>query len=422
MTSHCYALIIAALVATTGAREGLAATFEKHCVTASEKICGLRMSGEIISGDYVKFLIAIGTPTSELCGERKSAGEAISWSATGNAHQAIERLKKLRIEAYCAERQSKSAAAPARKVLDQIPDSYSVPEHVTLFLNSPGQGFHEGMLIAHEVLQLGIRTAVWEGDECDSACALVFIAGSYWWKAYHHPCRLLHSRGRLRFHAPFTQISALQANVRAVYATAIQDAATLGTVLGSKSRDRASFDGGVPWMRPELFIELLGKGPGEFVVIDTIDNAARFNIMLAGLGHAVQLTPSVIEKACFNFRDWRNGLSAKKDDDVDQDGSKPTWKSLGTVWAKRPGDWNVSRVQGNGGDCFVRFKVRNIRDFGRSSDDDLEISINERDVEGTNARRWASVPIWTMLEPRTMLSGPAKQREMHDRYCSFNMP
>lgn len=396
---------------------GMAAEFSYRCEqNGSEEVCGIELSGKIKPGDFVKLESLLFQNDENFC--ENGSGERYYFS---DAERKIDLRKMKKIKDACGEDGGKLIV---RDEMIKRAVSSSGPGELALFLNSPGGTLSEGLLMAHSVYQMGIKTIVWDGETCESSCALIFMAGSYRWKAYHHHCRYLHPRAKLQFHAPYSEINAI-ANVATVYSNAISDVAMLGSILGAKSRDRASFDGGVPWMRAELFLELLAKGPGEFVEIARVDDLARYNIMLTSYQKPNALKPADVDGLCWSFREWRVGNSAISTDDEGSDNSARkavTWKSL----ERKQVEDGVSEVvvQGNGGSCHIKFadsataKETDFRDW-------IDIAINDRNQEADDARRWVGVPTWTILDPSTEIVSLAPKPDEAAEYgqsCAFDLP
>jgi ATP-dependent protease ClpP protease subunit len=76
-----------------------------------------------------------------------------------------------------------------------------------LCLNSPGGSFEEGLLIARFLTQWveGGGTAIEAGAKCFSACAIIFMAGTYPWIGERN--RFLNVNGMIGFHAPYVDPS-----------------------------------------------------------------------------------------------------------------------------------------------------------------------------------------------------------------------
>ena len=148
-----------------------------------------------------------------------------------------------------------------------------------LCLNSPGGNFAEAIKIADRLDGGVLATRLEAGSECMSACALIFVAAS-WFEDIHVPRRSMHQDARLGFHAPFvippkgqyTEQSISDAFKIGTNAVALM--MRLGTIEG-----RFGYEGVFP---NDIMIEILGKGPNEFYEIDTPARAKALGVEVFG--------------------------------------------------------------------------------------------------------------------------------------------
>jgi ATP-dependent protease ClpP protease subunit len=168
-----------------------------------------------------------------------------------------------------------------------------------------------------------IITVVDAQAQCESACALIFMAGS----GLTSPARFLHPRGRLIFHTSFISIPdrALRKMVaqgqahdlkndftELLYNEGLQDFRNIISIF-----DAVSPPGGSllpPWVRPSLFLEAFSQGPEELFCIDTVDQVGRWGIQLYGVAAPKEITKPMIRNACENTFHWRQDSSAWVDD------------------------------------------------------------------------------------------------------------
>jgi len=166
-----------------------------------------------------------------------------------------------------------------------------------LCLNSPGGDYREGLRVAGYLMEKSVGTAVAEGGECYSACAIIFMGGTFPWKGELN--RYLHVRGILGFHAPY-----------------IPGAAEEGKVLVEAEQVRLAFSEGIrsisEFMRlgvgndvkrvtPELMSEMMAQGPDAFYTIDTVGKAVRFRIHLYGIDRKAAVDAAGMCNACVNM-------------------------------------------------------------------------------------------------------------------------
>ena len=76
--------------------------------------------------------------------------------------------------------------------------------YAVLCLDSPGGSFGEAVRIARLLSEKNIGTRIEGGAACESACALIFMAGRHVSEQAERAVRwrVLHPRGKLGFHAP----------------------------------------------------------------------------------------------------------------------------------------------------------------------------------------------------------------------------
>jgi hypothetical protein len=180
-----------------------------------------------------------------------------------------------------------------------------------LSLNSKGGDFDEAIELAGYLAKNSVQTVLLEGAVCESACAIVFMAGrSPSAGAPAFPSRHMHVTARLGFHSPvavnfklpkgdelLTRQEALKwANEK--YELAIHQ---LGRLLTAPATSV------LRWPPSLLGEMLLTPGePGSFRYIETIDDAGRWNIGLMGVPDP---DPDLANKvtmftACENMYRW----------------------------------------------------------------------------------------------------------------------
>ncbi|MGQ0672591.1 MAG: hypothetical protein ACT4N2_06885 [Hyphomicrobium sp.] len=173
----------------------------------------------------------------------------------------------------------KAAIKPyAERGIDNIP---------RLCLNSPGGIYIEGLAISRYLMDENIGTSVPASAICYSACALIFMGGTYPWKGEIN--RFLHVAGDVGFHAPYVKgLPDEQYNNEAMaeaYKEGVQAIRNL-VDLGVGNQVRR--------FPPELLAELLAKGKDEVYSIDTVGKAIRLRVHIYG---AIADPP--IDKAAF---------------------------------------------------------------------------------------------------------------------------
>ena len=178
-----------------------------------------------------------------------------------------------------------------KAALDTLPPR----TQVNLCLNSPGGSFFEALRVVEAIAksERPIRTIVDRGAECYSACALIFMSGR---DAQGDRDRKLHIRGKLGFHAPYIKPSA----------DAAYDAETMAQAYRESLRALARFleiNGSGAFPEP-LFVQFLLKRPNEFLSVEQIQEAGRWQIDLFGYRKPTQLTEPMLIRACKNDTEW----------------------------------------------------------------------------------------------------------------------
>lgn len=163
-------------------------------------------------------------------------------------------------------------------------------------LHSPGGSYQEGLKIAKFFLDEGIGTLVRSGDRCFSACAIIFMAGTWWSDAGKSPNRLLHVRGMLGFHAPYLQMSP------GTYDKVTIENSFKGGIAALT--ELIALEPGTPhgeFFPKELIVEMSRRGPSEAFLIDTVRKAVKLNVSLYGLAQPNQITKRMACTACGNL-------------------------------------------------------------------------------------------------------------------------
>ena len=166
-----------------------------------------------------------------------------------------------------------------------------------LCLHSPGGSYSEGLALAEYLMEHNIGTAVPATAECYSACAIIFMGGSFPWKGQIN--RFLNADGVLGFHAPFIpdrndgkQVTVDLKDLRLLYSDGIRAmAAFMKLGVGND----------VKRITPELMQEMIEKGPSEFFYVDTVGKAIRFRIHIYGVDKLPSLDETGMCNACVNM-------------------------------------------------------------------------------------------------------------------------
>ncbi|MBU0498696.1 MAG: hypothetical protein KJ558_05875 [Gammaproteobacteria bacterium] len=182
-------------------------------------------------------------------------------------------------------------------------DNPDLPNHVGLCLASRGGSYMEAIRIAKAMLgkpqteededsltgPLRTWTVVGDGDECYSACAIIFMAGNIYIvdeMIGPYSERHLHVRGKLGFHSPYL---AFPASASETYtADTVKKAFREGALavrelvrLGEKVNNGGQADD--PSLLPQkLITEMLAHGEDDLYFIDRVGKAVVHSIDLFG--------------------------------------------------------------------------------------------------------------------------------------------
>jgi hypothetical protein len=168
-----------------------------------------------------------------------------------------------------------------------------------IHLNSPGGNYGEALKIADVIAPVApIGTRVDDGSECYSACALIFMAGhTGGGSAGIFTDRRIHFRGKLGFHAPYL------ANVDGRFSGPDIENTYRLAVASIRSLIERKF---VP---NSLLVDMLSKGPNESLMLETVDQAGRWDIQVTGFKSA-SITRKMFCTACENHSAWRKDQSS----------------------------------------------------------------------------------------------------------------
>jgi ATP-dependent protease ClpP protease subunit len=186
---------------------------------------------------------------------------------------------------------------------------------ILLCLDSTGGEVSEALELARFIraqdYPAAIITVVQDGAYCQSACALVFMAGSVG-RLGPIPARILHPRGKLMFHSTkFHGLSkddlALMARdperwVRDFYVKGLRDVQEIVSTFGDSTFQAEQV--GKPFVSPSLFLEAFAQGPDEWICIDNVDKVGRWDIQLSHYEQALSSSKLQYVNVCRNVYSW----------------------------------------------------------------------------------------------------------------------
>lgn len=170
-------------------------------------------------------------------------------------------------------------------------------------LNSPGGNYLEGRLISQLLRDHGIATRVPEFSECFSSCAFIFMAGRLLGAESDRTSRHLHINGKLGFHAPYI----VPDETKSFSGADLSRQVTLTNKLIADfirfGSDTSPYSGR-PFFPISLIAKLLAASPDEVVLVETVQDAALWQIEIYGMREIMQLTENNLRQACANFLSW----------------------------------------------------------------------------------------------------------------------
>ncbi|MBV7393678.1 hypothetical protein [Mameliella sediminis] len=178
---------------------------------------------------------------------------------------------------------------------------------LNLCLNSPGGSLAAAVSLT-EAVHGRLGTMIRPGARCESACALVFMAGAYNTASDIGiiPSRHLHVDGRLGFHAP--SLTVPQGNYDAETVARAYQISVAATSLIFRNLVKFRF-------APSLAAKMHDTPPQEMFYITTVREAARWGISVLGIDAPSPLSDAAIRTACANlYLSTTDRLSSNPDD------------------------------------------------------------------------------------------------------------
>lgn len=173
------------------------------------------------------------------------------------------------------------------------PTTFATVNPDRLCLNSPGGSFLEALEIAKILNSLSYGTVVPRDARCESACALIFLAGSYLTEGESYVSdRHIHATAKLGFHAPSLSLSESlgdkfdRAQITSAYEVAIKSMAVIqesATILN---------------LRSSLLAQMLGTPPSDMFYVDTVGKAVRWHIGVYGTKIPTELGARQVQISC----------------------------------------------------------------------------------------------------------------------------
>lgn len=173
------------------------------------------------------------------------------------------------------------------------PTPLSALNSARICLDSPGGSFVEALKIANIINKLSFGTVVPRNARCESACALIFLAGTFLTEGERYAAdRHIHATAKLGFHVPslslpkrpdgkFDSVEVMKAYKIAIKSMAvIQESSSLLN------------------MRSSLLVQMLSTPPDSMFYIDTVGKAIRWHIGVYGTKIPTKLGAHQVQIAC----------------------------------------------------------------------------------------------------------------------------
>lgn len=228
-----------------------------------QSICHLKMSGEIEEGDFEKFI------------------------------SAMKKLPQIEAKGIC---------------LDSQGGSYDEAIKIAKALLGKYDPIKNQFLDYSDEFYLDLWTVIDKGDQCLSACAIIFMAGNIFVaEEAMGPSisRHLHLNGKLGFHSPFlditgdTPIPLSLDEIRNLYKEAVLAVAELPKLSHRLSEGGSLENNNL--FPSNLLLEMLKRDSDQFYYIDRIYEALQYDIELFGGKLPKKLTANSLRNICDNI-------------------------------------------------------------------------------------------------------------------------
>lgn len=208
--------------------------------------------------------------------------------------------------------------------LDDLAKIQALPTdpQTVLCLDSPGGVCRAGVQIGAYMRETGIGTRLEENAICESACAIVFMSGTYHadtprygpkyeggWQLGPQLWRSMHPTARLGFHAPRLNVPEGQydeATVLKAYDIALQGLSEFATTLMMQG-DQGDY---ILW-DPNLYAQMIATPHDEMLYIDTVETAGRYKIEIGPMvAPPKQPDARTLIQACVTHYGWAESLGS----------------------------------------------------------------------------------------------------------------
>ncbi|MCB1383891.1 MAG: hypothetical protein KDJ73_13380 [Notoacmeibacter sp.] len=170
-------------------------------------------------------------------------------------------------------------------------------------LDSPGGSFVEAIAIARILSERLMGTRIDAGQRCESACALVFMAGSFnSFESGNYRWRVLDPHGRLGFHAPALQVEGGDYDAASVTRAYDLAMATVARSIFDLILRKEFQDGAM--MKVSLLGHMLNTPAASMFYVQTVDQAARWDIDVGPVALSGRADARTLTQGCENAWRW----------------------------------------------------------------------------------------------------------------------
>lgn len=314
---------------------------------------------------------------------------------------------------------------------------------IKLCLDSPGGSLTEGLKLFKEIWGMNIKTHVLPGAQCESACALAFLGGSYTMGTGQTRAmrREIWPDGRLGFHGPRLIFPAEQSFPGAQVSKAFEVALEIAAKMFELNRLE---DRGDSALTDHLLHQFLLTSPDNMYDIETVGDVILSDITLNGVDYSNIDVKEVFLNVCNNIylegefplleghtetihRDFTSTAALKRSLLKDQSDSSFAIRieQDGDLYKGVVGPYFIMQMNQRIY-CFSTFRDRKFAfdDYETSLDNEVLLSLFNGTPESGefSYKRWVehgdtvevrSVPPWYMLDFATPLSDLPKSAAYH---------
>lgn len=172
-------------------------------------------------------------------------------------------------------------------------------------MRSNGGSLAAGIELGEYIYELGFKTYVGQNDSCLSACAIAFMFGvEPDGDDTREISRTIHHTAELGFHAPyaFAKSKKIPDKIR----QALLPDAERGARQAGADLVRLNVTGRLP---SDLIQQLLLVEQEDFLLVDTVDRAGRWDISLESAKPLFELNHKRLEAYCSNIFAWQSSVS-----------------------------------------------------------------------------------------------------------------